>query len=392
MADQLVRGPNNTIIRYADQGDGTWAEVVSAVGSVGGAGLVDGDYGDVTVGGTGTTMTIDNGAVTLAKMANIATDSFIGRDTAGTGVPEVLSATTARSILGITTGSGTGGLTVLPISDKATVTVGGANIKAGRFLIPANVLGTRGWGRVRCSLQKSGATDAGTMAIKCGTQGQLFSAQTQLQAANLTAGFRGMVLEFWFRANGTTKATILCENSSGSIATITAPSIGAFVTATIDTSSAWEISIGGGMSGTTDTWAILDALCDIIDPDATGGSGVSAYADLTDLPEDDPDLVSYVNPAYPAADAAARAVVAADHLIEYSGAATGAFTLAAGVTFERGQCLFVQANTGSITLTVPAGVTLNGVDGSVTPTITLTNVQWSTALLIRRSANNYLVA
>jgi len=38
----------------------------------GGAGLVDGDYGDITVGGVGTTMTIDNSVVTGAKIASSA--------------------------------------------------------------------------------------------------------------------------------------------------------------------------------------------------------------------------------------------------------------------------------------------------------------------------------
>ncbi|KKM07525.1 hypothetical protein LCGC14_1733010, partial [marine sediment metagenome] len=42
-----------------------------------------------------------DGTVTLAKMANMATDSFLGRATAGSGVPEVLSASTARAILGL---------------------------------------------------------------------------------------------------------------------------------------------------------------------------------------------------------------------------------------------------------------------------------------------------
>jgi len=48
---------------------------------------------------------IEDGAVTLAKMADMATDSFIGRDTAGSGVPEVLSAATARGILNVEDGA-----------------------------------------------------------------------------------------------------------------------------------------------------------------------------------------------------------------------------------------------------------------------------------------------
>lgn len=38
-------------------------------------------------------------SVTFAKLANVATASFVGRNTAGTGVPEVLSIATARSML-----------------------------------------------------------------------------------------------------------------------------------------------------------------------------------------------------------------------------------------------------------------------------------------------------
>lgn len=60
--------------------------------------------GDVTSSGDGAT-TIANSVVTLAKMANMATDSFIGRDTASAGVPEVLSAATTRTILNVADGA-----------------------------------------------------------------------------------------------------------------------------------------------------------------------------------------------------------------------------------------------------------------------------------------------
>ena len=54
--------------------------------------------GDVTGSGA---LTIAAGAVTLAKQADMATDSFIGRTTASTGSPEVLSASEARAILNV---------------------------------------------------------------------------------------------------------------------------------------------------------------------------------------------------------------------------------------------------------------------------------------------------
>ena len=57
--------------------------------------------GDVTTSAGSSATTIANNAVTLAKMADMATASLIGRSTAGTGDPEVLSAATARTVLGL---------------------------------------------------------------------------------------------------------------------------------------------------------------------------------------------------------------------------------------------------------------------------------------------------
>ena len=64
-------------------------------------GVSDGDKGDVTVTAGGSTWTIDAGAVTLAKMADVTSASLLGRDTAGTGAPEVLTPAQARGILGL---------------------------------------------------------------------------------------------------------------------------------------------------------------------------------------------------------------------------------------------------------------------------------------------------
>jgi len=69
------------------------AYVDSAVGG----GVSDGDKGDVTV--SSGVWTIDNSAITLSKMENMAPASFIGRNTASTGVPEALSVSTTKSIL-----------------------------------------------------------------------------------------------------------------------------------------------------------------------------------------------------------------------------------------------------------------------------------------------------
>ena len=50
-----------------------------------GAGITDGDKGDITVSSSGTVWTIDNGVVTFAKIGDINTDRLFGRDAAGTG-------------------------------------------------------------------------------------------------------------------------------------------------------------------------------------------------------------------------------------------------------------------------------------------------------------------
>lgn len=67
-----------------------------------GGGITDGDKGDITVSASGATFSIDNGAVSLAKLANMATASVIGRSAPGTGVPQILSMSALKSMLMLT--------------------------------------------------------------------------------------------------------------------------------------------------------------------------------------------------------------------------------------------------------------------------------------------------
>lgn len=67
--------------------------------------------GDVTSSAGSVSTTIANNAVTLAKLADIATASFIGRNTAGTGDPEVLSMSTAKAMLDLS-GTNSGDVTL----------------------------------------------------------------------------------------------------------------------------------------------------------------------------------------------------------------------------------------------------------------------------------------
>jgi Repeat of unknown function (DUF5907) len=144
----------------------------SAAGGTG-TGVTDGDKGDISVSGTGTTWTIDAGAVTYAKMQNVSVSQrILGRNTAGTGPMEELTAATVKNLLGLTFGDLTGTATDAQIPDLNTLTTGLTTSRCvetdgtGKLGVAAGACGVSGG-----STGISGATNHGLMVATGGTTG-----------------------------------------------------------------------------------------------------------------------------------------------------------------------------------------------------------------------------
>lgn len=83
----------NADVDFTDLGGGVyevdWTIPRGATGASGA--LSDGTYSGIAVSGTGTALDVVAGHITLARMANLAEDRIIGRQSAGAGVPEPLT-------------------------------------------------------------------------------------------------------------------------------------------------------------------------------------------------------------------------------------------------------------------------------------------------------------
>tara|TARA_R110000772_G_scaffold35255_3_gene85129 strand:+ start:1266 stop:3773 length:2508 start_codon:yes stop_codon:yes gene_type:complete len=99
---QLSAALSNASISGNNTGDQT--TVSGSSGTVTNIGSMN--AGDVTSGGTNNrTLTLGDAKVTMAKLANVATDTFIGRTASGTGVPKALSKTEALAVLNVEDGA-----------------------------------------------------------------------------------------------------------------------------------------------------------------------------------------------------------------------------------------------------------------------------------------------
>lgn len=85
--------PKGTNVGNFLKDDGTWAAPSG--------GVSDGDKGDITVSGSGATWTIDNSAVSLGKIANIADLTILGNNTGIAAAPVALSAAQTKTVLSL---------------------------------------------------------------------------------------------------------------------------------------------------------------------------------------------------------------------------------------------------------------------------------------------------
>jgi hypothetical protein len=133
--DVLVTSPSNGQLLIRDQTAGVWENahltagsnitITNAAGSISIAttnpGLTDGDKGDITVSASGATWTIDNQAVTYAKIQDITNNRLLGRESGTSGTMQEITLGSNLSFSGTTLNA------AVPVITSGTATPSGGN-------------------------------------------------------------------------------------------------------------------------------------------------------------------------------------------------------------------------------------------------------------------------
>ena len=179
--------------------------------------------GDVT--STGNATTIANSAVTLAKMADLAQDQFIGRTTASTGVPQTATITAAaRTVLddttvaamvdtlGGATSTGTGGIARATSPTFVTPALGTPSA-----LVATNATGTAtGLTSWITNALKSATTTVDVSAATAPTSGQVLTATSGTTATWQTPTWGAWWVTIWTGTLASANATLMDVTSISS--------------------------------------------------------------------------------------------------------------------------------------------------------------------------------
>ena len=143
----------------AQPGFATAAHITAIEANTAKIGVTDGDKGDITIGSSGTTYTIDSDAVTYSKIQNVVgNDVLLGNNSGAGGVVEELTASDVRTILNVADGAqvnyiprsqtfteddGTPtahSLTYTAVTSGATVTQNGAVVPPANYTLTTTTL------------------------------------------------------------------------------------------------------------------------------------------------------------------------------------------------------------------------------------------------------------
>jgi hypothetical protein len=243
----LVAGSNITITT-----DATTDAITIAATS---GGVSDGDKGDITVSGSGTTWTIDNSVVTLAKIANASASSkLLGSGASGSGAAySEITLGTNLSMSGTTlnaTGGGSGGVSLLAQSNAAISLTGTTTeTTLATYTLPANTLGANGILRITSFWSCNNTANNHTARVRFGgTLGTVYLTD------NLNSRLNGQGITH-IRANNATNSQKAFAGNNFVGSSFTSGTV-AVTTSSVDTTSNVDVVISGQLANSGDNMTL----------------------------------------------------------------------------------------------------------------------------------------